>query len=219
MSLVLFRRVIDSAHTLRHSGQPERPRSAFLATVGRLVRPICLGLAALVATAHAAEAGGDAQADPILGRQFEFGIAAHDLNIHGGREKGVDLALILRGAPLEGAFWQKLLSPRPHIGANIHDQFKTSSLYAGFTWSAVIGESLYVSADFGGAVHNGKLKRTTRDRVALGSRVLFREALEAGIRINDRWRAGLRADHMSNADLASPNDGVTTLGIMLTRNF
>lgn len=192
----------------------------------RRIRLAGLGFAALLAagsTVLAAEGGRvdtDSKADaPDFGREIEFGIASHDLNGEGGRETGLDFALVLRGERFDGVFWQKLLSPRPHIGVNIHNQFKTSSLYAGLTWSVPFGEIWFVSADFGGAVHNGKLDRTTNDRVALGSRVLFREALEIGVRINERWRAGVRADHMSNADLASPNDGVTTLGIMLARDF
>lgn len=225
MILEQFRRGIFSATPLCRAGRAVGRRSIFHAIPARRIRSACFGFAALLAAAQptlAAQAGPadeSAQANPALGREFEVGIAAHDLNGDGGREKGVDLALVLRGERLEGIFWQTLLSPRPHIGINIHDQFKTSSLYAGLTWSAVFGEVWYISADFGGAIHNGKLDRTTRDRVALGSRVLFREALEVGVRISERWRTGIRADHMSNADLATPNDGVTTLGLMLTRDF
>lgn len=191
-------------------------RSRAVCLVAVVLMSVCWSALA-VETGHADT---PTAADTVeFGREIEFGIAAHDVNGEGGREHGFDLALELRGERLSGAFWQALLTPRPHIGVNIQSEFKTSSLFAGLTWAAPLGEKWFVSADFGGAVHNGKLRRTTSDRVALGSRVLFREALEIGLRINARWRAALRADHMSNADLASPNDGVTTVGLMFSRSF
>lgn len=185
-----------------------------------------LTLVLMMALGWPVEAAGDARGNASLqqdagtfGREIRFGLAAHDVNGNGGREGGVDLSVELRGNRTTGAFWQFLLAPRPHVGVNVHSAFETSSLYAGLTWAFPLGDTWYLSADFGGAVHTGRLERTTSDRLALGSRLLFREAIEIGIHIGPRWRAGLRADHMSNAHLASPNDGLTTIGLMFSRDF
>lgn len=151
--------------------------------------------------------------------RLQVGVLLHDLDGYGGTESGLDLAIELRGAPLTGAFWNDVFSPRPHIGVNLSDSGGTDSLYAGLTWTAGIGERGYVSVDFGGAVHDGKLKRADPGQAALGSRILFHEALEVGFRLDERWRLGLRIEHMSNADLTAPNDGITDLGFVVSRGF
>lgn len=164
----------------------------------------------------------DAQADigvSDAGSQIRFGVLVHDMGRHFGKEDGTDVTLEYRGAPLNGFFWQAIFSPRPHIGANVDITGKTSSVYAGLTWLVDIGSYLYASADFGGAVHNGRLEAGTPGRAALGSRILFHEAAEFGVRLGPVWRIGLRADHMSNGDLATPNDGITNIGLMISREF
>ncbi len=153
------------------------------------------------------------------GRQIRIGVLHHDLNGYGGSEDSKDVTVELRCAPLSGAVWQTLLSPRPHIGANINNSGDTSSLYADFTWMVDFGRNFYASADFGGAVHNGKLETNEPNRAALGSRLLFREALELGVRLGDDWRIGIRIDHISNGDLAAENDGITNLGVVLSRQL
>jgi len=156
---------------------------------------------------------------PEPGPQMRLGLLQHDLDGYGGSENGLDLVIELRGAPLRGAFWDNIFSPRPHIGVNVNDSGDTSVLYTGLSWMADFGEKFYVSADFGGAVHNGKLETTDPERAQLGSRVLFHEAFEVGVRASQRWRVGLRIDHSSNADLASKNDGITNIGILISREF
>jgi hypothetical protein len=96
---------------------------------------------------------------------------------------------------------------------------RTSSLYAGFTWIVNLNARAYASIDLGGAVHDGKLKSDDPERAELGSRLLFREAVEIGIRVGDGWSVGIRLDHISNANLASENDGITDLGLIISRSF
>jgi lipid A 3-O-deacylase len=178
-----------------------------------------LVLAAVLAFGAAVPA---ARADVHLsnaGRQLRFGVLLHDMGRHFGKEDGTDVTLEYRGAPLTGGFWQTIFSPRPHIGANLDASGKTSSLYAGLTWLVDVGSYFYASADFGGAVHNGKLKAGEPGRAELGSRVLFHEAAELGVRLGAVWRVGVRVDHMSNGDLATPNDGITNIGLMFSRQF
>jgi lipid A 3-O-deacylase len=152
-------------------------------------------------------------------RQMRFGVLEHDLNGHGGKEDGTDVTLEYRGLPLTGRVWRAVFSPRPHIGANINTSGQTSSFYSGLTWLVDIGSFFYASAGFGGAVHNGKLDTADPERASLGSRLLFHEEVELGLRLGKVWRAGVRVDHMSNANLASRNDGITNIGIVFSRQF
>ena len=156
---------------------------------------------------------------PAAGQEIRIGAVHHDLNGYGGTEDGTDVVFELRGAQLTGRGWDFLLRPRPHIGANINTDGATSSLYAGLTWSWPISDAHYLTADFGAAVHNGNLDEKEPDRAALGSRILFREAVEIGRRIGTSWSVGLRIDHMSNAGLVDENDGITTIGLVVTRRF
>jgi hypothetical protein len=151
--------------------------------------------------------------------QLRVGFLQHDLDGYGGSENGVDLTVELRGSALQGAFWRRVLSPRPHIGVNLNDSGATSSLYAGLSWMIDFRDIVYLSADFGGAVHDGKLETADPERAELGSRLLFREALEVGVRPRERWRVGVRLDHFSNANLASENDGITNIGMVVALDF
>jgi len=198
--------------------RPARPRRLAVAARGtfRAATAATVLLAVVSAGARTAAAQ-DGRPEP--GPQMRLGLLQHDLDGYGGSENGMDLTIELRGAPLRGAFWDNVYSPRPHIGVNVNDSGDTSVLYTGLSWMADFGEMFYVSADFGGAVHNGKLKTKDPERAQLGSRILFHEAFEVGVRASQRWRVGLRIDHSSNADLASKNDGITNIGILVSREF
>lgn len=180
-----------------------------------------IGIACTVA---AAAMGGSAEAGAQVrlseaGSQVRVGLSHHDLDGYGGSESGADLSVEYRWPPIRGAFFEKIFSPRPHLGANFNTIGETSSFYAGLTWLIDIGTRGYASVDFGGAVHNGKLNSDDPGRAQLGSRALFREAVEIGLRVGEASRVGFRLDHISNADLAGENDGITDLGIMYTRSF
>ena len=68
----------------------------------------------------------------------------------------------------------------------------------------------------GFAVHNGKLKKVKKKKGrTLGSRLLFRESLSLGLLYNETDSVSLFIDHVSNANLAPPNHGITNLGVRL----
>ncbi len=51
------------------------------------------------------------------------------------------------------------------------------------------------------------------DRKQLGSRVLFHEYVEVGFRATPVLSLSVFLDHMSNADLARHNAGMTNIGL------
>ena len=65
----------------------------------------------------------------------------------------------------------------------------------------------------GGAVHDGELNAEKPDRKQLGSRILFHEYVEAGFRVTPVLSLSVFLDHMSNADLARHNAGMTNVGL------
>lgn len=100
----------------------------------------------------------------------------------------------------------------PHVGASVNVDGYTSALYTGLTWHITMGKKFYLELTFGGAIHNANLK-VERRRRALGSRLLFRESASLGFNINETHNISFIADHMSNAELAPPNHGLSDYGI------
>lgn len=59
------------------------------------------------------------------------------------------------------------------------------------------------------------------NEIEFGSRVLFREALTVGVRLNDRWATEIFAEHLSNGKILTngSNEGLDVLGGRLSYRF
>ena len=121
-------------------------------------------------------------------------------------------------------------SPRPHIGADINTAGNTSDGYFGLTWGITLIQSLFGANDavfangsLGGAVQDGftgtKATIPPPGRKLLGSAALFRESLELGYQINPTVSVSALLDHISNANLAPRNAGITSAGARLGFKF
>ena len=75
--------------------------------------------------------------------------------------------------------------------------------------------SLFVGA----AINNGELVIDNEDNNSLGTRVLFRIPFELGYQITARHSLSLLFDHVSNAGLASSNEGMDTIGVRYGYSF
>ncbi len=71
----------------------------------------------------------------------------------------------------------------------------------------------------GAAVHDGELETGEGGKKQLGSRLLLRIPFEIGYSISYHHRISLAFDHVSNAYLASPNEGMDTLGLRYGYRF
>ena len=70
------------------------------------------------------------------------------------------------------------------------------------------------------AAHNGETDEGSGARMnQLGSPVLFRLAFEAGFTIGRSHAVSVLFDHISNAYLADPNEGLDTVGIRYGYRF
>lgn len=105
-----------------------------------------------------------------------------------------------------------IFSPRPHIGISVNTRGGTHHLYAGFTWRINLG-NFFIEPSLGGEIHSAHLKTRSAHKKELGSRFLFREAIAAGYQFTEKHSLSLMLDHASNARLAKPNGGITTVGL------
>jgi hypothetical protein len=184
-------------------------------------RAAALGvLLALPAAAGQAEEG---DGSPGLGgwlHELRAGVAAHDVDglWSGDREESgadwsAEITLLRTGLVLPvGAV-------RPNLGAALNDHGDTSKVYAGALWEIESRIGLFVATGVGAAVHDGYLDERKRDRKRLGSRVLFRIPLEIGYAFGAHHRLIFAFDHVSNASLADPNEGLDTVGVRYGYRF
>lgn len=144
--------------------------------------------------------------------EIKFGVLHHDTDgLWSGfrREGGVDFNLEAIFTPhvkfLGGTI-------RPAIGGSVNTAGDTSKLYTGLRWQYEHISGMFFGVGLGGAIHDGKLNLERYDRKALGSRVLFHIPIEIGYRLGARSSLSIYFDHVSNASLADPNEGMDTLG-------
>ena len=109
----------------------------------------------------------------------------------------------------------------PQLGADINTQGRTSAGYAGFAGVVTLPGGLFVEADLGGSVNNGYTSSPPAgsNRSELGCNALFREAFVIGMPLSDRFSVMAMAEHMSNANLCQPNNGITNVGVKLGYSF
>jgi lipid A 3-O-deacylase len=146
------------------------------------------------------------------------GILAHDVPVwsRSRQEGGVDF-----NAELIFSFPDyPLFSGRVHtnLGVSLNNQGDTSKIYFGLLWEYVWDSGLFLNLGLGLAAHDGKLDNSD-DKKALGSRVLFRIPIEMGLLLTRHQGLSIMFDHVSNAYLADPNEGLDTIGLRYTYRF
>lgn len=151
--------------------------------------------------------------------ELRIGLFAHD---PWSPERGsTDVqAQILFARPVGGLGQWDFVIPRPHLGGALNTDGKTSYLHAGLTWTFDVSDKIYLEADLGGALHNGRTTGVVpANRSALGCSAHFREAVGIGYRIDARWSVTANLEHLSNAGLCGRNRGLTNAGVMLGYRF
>jgi lipid A 3-O-deacylase len=157
--------------------------------------------------------------------ELKVGGLAHDVGFLGRHVEGgadVNLEVLFTSPDL----LRYIGSPRPHIGADINTSGNTSDGYFGLTWGIMLiqnlfgaGDGIFANGSLGGAVHDGHLLNAPPDRKRLGSRILFRESVELGYQVNPVVSVSAILDHISNANLAPRNAGITSAGARVGFRF
>lgn len=152
-------------------------------------------------------------------KEIKGGILHHDTdNLWSGssREEGVDLNVeAIFNHDLH--FWGGTLSPA--VGVSVNTSGDTSKLYLDGRFEKDFADDFFFALGIGAAVHNGNTKATDRNRKALGSKVLFHFPFELGVRLGEKTSLSLYFDHVSNAWMADPNEGMDTLGLRIGYRF
>jgi lipid A 3-O-deacylase len=142
----------------------------------------------------------------------KVGLLAHDINlgeIH--EEPGVDInGEVLFASP---NFLKVIGAPRPHLGGSVNTAGATSNGYFGLTWKADLLDVVFGALGLGGAIHDGQINGEVPNRKQLGSRILFHEYVELGHSLTPLVSLSIFVDHMSNANLARHNGGITDAGL------
>lgn len=158
--------------------------------------------------------------------EAKVGVMAHDIGLTGRHVEG--------GADINGEilfvspnFLDVIGAPRPHIGGWVNTSGNTDAAYAGLTWGLPIVKSIFGPSDaltiygsLGGAVQDGYVDGVPPPgRKRLGSPVLFRTSVELGYQITSVYGISMLLDHMSNANLARHNAGITNIGARVGVKF
>ncbi len=153
-------------------------------------------------------------------RELRAGLLAHDVSgLWSGqsKERGPDV-----GAEIffDRALFQVLAATAyPGVGMHLNVSNATSKVYGGFLLQWETKAGLLFSTGLGLALHDGSRSTDSPDHKSLGSQVLFRIPVEIGYALDRRHRILLAFDHVSNANLAQPNEGMDTLGLVYAYRF
>jgi len=157
--------------------------------------------------------------------EVKIGVLANDIAFLGRHvEAGTDVNLeLLFDSP---ALLKVIGSPRPDLGMTINSAGETQRGYAGLTWGVTLIHSLlrpddgiFLNGSLGGAYQDGYTNSPAPQRKELGSPVLFRESIELGYQATAKLSLSAFIEHMSNADLAPHNDGMTDAGARIGIKF
>jgi len=157
--------------------------------------------------------------------EVKTGVLAHDIGFLTHHvEHGVDVNLEMLFTPPD--LLAIIGSPRPMIGADINTSGNTSDPYVGLTWGISLiqnlfrpGDSVFALGSLGGAYQDGYIDNAPPERKKLGSPILFRESAELGYQVTPMISISAILDHISNANLAQHNGGITSAGARLGFKF
>jgi lipid A 3-O-deacylase len=157
--------------------------------------------------------------------EFKFGVLAHDIGLFDHHvESGADINFEMLFTPPD--FLGIIGSPRPHLGGSLNTSGNTNSGYFGLTWGITLiqnlfrsGDGVFLNGSLGGALQDGHTNSAPPGRKELGSTALFRESVELGYQLTPTVSVSGFVDHMSNANLAPHNAGLTDAGARLGLKF
>ena len=178
-------------------------------------------------------------AGPTAAGEAFAGLYAHDVDdaiSYGKFEDGAQVVAGVRTAALdELAFIGK---PRVHLLAGVNTSGGTNYVAAGLAWRFEISRRVYIQPGVGLAIHDGRvafpspdepgitpaerLKRLSdfRNKLDLGSRVLFEPELSLGWKATERLTMELSWIHLSHARLAGHyNPGVADVGLRFSYRY
>jgi lipid A 3-O-deacylase len=168
---------------------------------------------------------GGARAQPGFLNEVRLGGYQHDTGLIGtNKEAGADFSLEVLSRPIIPL---KILgAPRLVVGGLANSSGQSNQLYAGFVGRFDLAHSLFANGDgfflegtLGGDWNDGK-KDVRGTALAAnwkshGSALMFRIGFGLGYQFNSTWSAVASFNHISNAGLGPPNEGMNDLGLII----
>lgn len=182
--------------------------------------------------------------------EIRAGIGAHDIRVVGDGIPVREDSVLVNAEIIfeEPEFLKWAFSPQPYINGSLNLGGSTSYAGAGLLWRQNFGKKFYGDFGFGLVIHNGTLDvlddaddiftpdlATTADfqaafdelffrrnnNIEYGSRVLFREQLTLGYKIDPKWAVEGYFEHISHGGLLSDrsNDGSDAAGFRIKYGF
>lgn len=168
---------------------------------------------------------GGAQAQEFRIDEIRGGIMAHSVDEPGPggtfwnvtRIQDANVELLF--SPIES--WRLPGILRPHVGATVNFGGLESMVYAGVSWKVNLFDSpVFFEGAFGAAVHNGAHSGATYPARNFGCPVLFHEAANLGVDVNENVSVMATLEHASHAMLCGgANQGMTNLGVRVGVRF
>ena len=151
--------------------------------------------------------------------EVRLGLASYDTGIFS--HKDYDGAVINGEFVMPSPdFLYDLGSPRPYIGVDIGiADDPVHFFYAGLNWETYFTDKIYLSNSLGGSINTADDLKHPDDTKALGCRALFHLGIGLGYDITESVTTQLYADHFSNANLCSENNGQESAGIRVGYRF
>jgi lipid A 3-O-deacylase len=176
---------------------------------------------------------------PAMAGEVFAGVYAHDVDddiSYGKFERGAQIVVGARTTALdELAFLGK---PRVHLLAGVNTHGGVNYVASGLAWRFNLARRVYIQPGLGLALHDKRVafpspdepgisdvERASRlndfrNKLDLGSRVLFEPELTLGWKATDRLSAELSWIHLSHARLAGRyNPGVADVGLRVTYRY
>jgi lipid A 3-O-deacylase len=187
--------------------------------------PVRLALASVVALVLLLGTQARAE-DPHFIHELKLGLLGHDQSFlisHSRREKhlGLDFSADITFTPYLSVpyFGGKI---RPALGATF-SPIGTNLGYIDARYEIEgpfrLPSNLFFMLGLGAAIHNGNQQFEAEDRKAFGTRVLFHIPAEMGWRFDHHHSVALYFEHVSNANLGTPNEGMDNMGVRYGYRF
>lgn len=107
-------------------------------------------------------------------------------------------------------------APRIDAGGTFNSQGYENQVHLAASWrSYLFGSPLFLEGTFGGGLHDGHLLDAQKPARNMGCRINFYESLSFGVTFWTGWSLALSYEHMSNADLCPPNEGLSNMGFRI----
>ena len=185
---------------------------------------VAMGTSAVLGSEWKRQASAASSAQPSLLSEFRFGFSAQDpWGSEGSGESANLTGEILFAKPFTASdLFTSYFIPRPHVGGSLNFDGQTSFAYAGLSWTIDITPNVFVEGSIGGAVHDGKKRKSFNpfdNHQALGCSPLFRESGSVGVRLSANWSVMATVEHLSNSGSCSDNRGLTNIGARVGYSF